>query len=751
MRNSSHAGAEARDAPVGDDRFVAAPRVTRARLLDLLDAARSSATVVVLRGPAGAGKSVLADQLLSTDDRHHAVVRLAPHTDEPVVLARLLLDALQSLGVSTASARLSVTAEEPAFSAVLLPAVADLVGTAGSVPYVLVVDDVHLVRDPRCRELLRVVSASLTPGSWLVLLTREATPDWLARLRAEGRLLELGPGDLAFDEAEAARLFRDIGLHPGPAEIARLVEEAEGWAVGLYLTALAMRRRGGTQAGRPRSAQGGADAFVGDYLRSEVMDPLDPAERKLLVRGSVLDELTAGACDAVLERGDSAAVLHRLHRHNLLVIRLDERRFRCHHLLAEHLAAELEDTDPAMVPVLHRRAARWYAAQSDLDSAIRHAKQAADLPLVAELIWSGIEVCLGSGYPDRLRLWLADLSDRKIGSEPWLSLAAAWSAEQSGDVDRMRRWLLTSETHAGTDWRSRMHEDRYAAALATLVGIVGKAGLEDSAALCEGAFRGLPPDSGFRAAAAFIRGVSLTLLRRPVEGGESLVEAQSLARALDVPLVEADALAWQGLMAIMATDYGRGRRLISEAGVLIERHHLDRMVTSAHCLTASALLLAMKHDPAAATTLAKARGLTATIQGVGPWLAVCGRLFQARAAVLLGDGALARLLIAEARSAMTPDLANSLAGDLLEDTMTMFRAMSLEGPSGAALTAAELRVLQFLPSHLSFPLIGEHLHLSQNTVKTHALAIYRKLGVTSRDEAVERARERGLVEGPTVA
>lgn len=707
--------------------------------------------MVVLSGPAGAGKSVLADQLLDADDRPHAVVHLAPHTDEPVVLAKLLLDALQSLGVSTASARLSATGEEPAFSAVLLPAVANLVATAGEVPFVLVVDDVHLVHDPRCQELLRTVSAWVGPGSWLVLVTRGATPEWLARVRAEGRLFELGPADLAFDTAEATRLFRDLGLRPDPAEIARLVEEVEGWAVGLYLTALAMRRRGGTQTGRLGSAPRGTDASIGDYLRAEVLGPLDPAERGLLLRCSVLDEMTAGACDAVLEREDSAAVLHRLHRHNLLVVRLDENRFRCHHLLAEHLVAELEGTDPATVPVLHRRAARWYAAQSDLDSAIRHAKRAADLPLVAELIWSGIEVCLGSGYPDRLRRWLTDLSDREIGSEPWLTLAAAWSAEQSGDLDRMLRWLLRSETHAGPDWRSRMHEDTYAASLATLVGLVGKAGLEDSVVLCEGAFQGLPADSGFRASAAFIRGVCLSLLRRPVESSESLAEAGSLARALDVPLVQANVLAWQGLMAIMATDYRRGSQLIAEAGVLIERHHLDRMVTSAHCLTASALLLAMRHDPAAGATLAKARGLTATIHGVGPWLAVCGRLFQARAAVLLGDGALARLLIAEARTAMTPDLADSLAGDLLDDTVTMFRTMSLGGPSGTALTTAELRVLQFLPSHLSFPQIGEHLHLSQNTVKTHALAIYRKLGVASRAEAVERARTLGLVEGPMTA
>ena len=312
----------------------------------------------------------------------------------------------------------------------------------------------------------------------------------------------------------------------------------------------------------------------------------------------------------------------------------------------------------------------------------------------------------------------------------------------------MRRWLLTAQRHAGRDWRARMGEDEFAASVALLVGVVGDTGLEDAVVLCDGALQGLPPDSGFRAAAAFIGGVCLTLLRRPLEGQAWLVEAEQLARALGVPLVEADALSWQGLMAVTHGDNARGAQLIAEASRLIERHHLDRMITSAHCLTAQALLLAMRHDPSAATRLGTARRLTITIRGVGPWLAVCGPLFQARAALLLGDAALARMLIVEARAAMTADLAQSLAHDVLDDTESLLRSMSRTGMSGVALTAAEMRVLQFMPSHLSFPRIGEHLHLSLNTVKTHVLSIYRKLGVNSRDDAVARARELGLLEAP---
>ena len=68
-------------------------------------------------------------------------------------------------------------------------------------------------------------------------------------------------------------------------------------------------------------------------------------------------------------------------------------------------------------------------------------------------------------------------------------------------------------------------------------------------------------------------------------------------------------------------------------------------------------------------------------------------------------------------------------------------------PGASALTTAELRLLPLLATHLSFPQIGEEVFLSRNTIKSQAVSIYRKLGVSSRNLAVARARELGLLEG----
>ena len=68
-------------------------------------------------------------------------------------------------------------------------------------------------------------------------------------------------------------------------------------------------------------------------------------------------------------------------------------------------------------------------------------------------------------------------------------------------------------------------------------------------------------------------------------------------------------------------------------------------------------------------------------------------------------------------------------------------------PGASALTAAELRLLPLLATHLSFPEIAAELFLSPHTIKSQMKSIYRKLGASTRNQAVTRARELGLLEG----
>jgi LuxR family maltose regulon positive regulatory protein len=731
----------------GQTRSVAV--VPRRALLSHVEANRELPVVVVHAG-AGFGKSTLAAQWAARDPRPHVLVRVAPFLNDPASLALRLIDAMESLGPPVGDLRALATGVEPAFSALLLPSITQLAASRDQ-PYVLVVDDIHLLTHPDCHAVLAAIADGVPPGSQMALLSRMPPPAWVARARAEGRLLELGPEGLAFDAGEGDHLVEDLLPGIAQAQSRDLVRRAEGWPVGLYLMVLAIQTRGRGGVEHVAASVGGADRFVVDYLRAEVLTGYDDDTRDFLRRTSILEDLQGPLCDAVLERNDSSAVLRHLADRMQLVVALDPagHHYRYHHLLAHALRADLDGEEPWLAAGLHLRASQWYETHGDLDAAIRHAKAGGDLERAGALVWAGVPSCIASGRPDRLGSWLDDLDDGQVAANRWLSLAAAWLGLQTGDPDRMTRWLLVADEHAGPDWRSAIADDTFAASLGAIHITVWGGNLAEVLELSRAVATGMPPTSGFRVAALLNVGVSLALTRRFHEARASLQEAERLGRALGVPVVEANALAWQGLLGLLADDWASAVPLIERTAELVEVHRLDRLTTSAYSVTVVALLHATQgRREQARTTLATARRLTVDARRIAPWFTVAGPLLQARAAILLGEGALARTLLVEARTHMTRDLSGTVLTDLVADTEAMLRTIQSEGIAASAITAAELRVLQFLPSRLTFQQIGEHLFLSQTTVKTHAMSIYRKLGATSRDDAVSRALALGLVESP---
>ncbi|MFN8157030.1 MAG: AAA family ATPase [Candidatus Nanopelagicales bacterium] len=718
---------------VRDD--VRTTQVPRRALLRRLS--RSDATVVVVQGPAGAGKTTLLRQWADADARSQVTVALSARHDSPGVLAESLVATLSAVGPDEPDAAAVVTDDEPAFSSVVVPGMAELAGSREQ-PYVLVLDDVHLLSDRRSHALLRSLADGVPPGSVLVLAGRAATPAWTARLRAADQLLLVGPEALAFGDDEALALVEGYGLPPAAA--ADLLRETDGWAVALHLAALAR------SADRSVGGAGSGDVGISDFLRSEVLDRLPEAQRDLLVRSSIVEAPPAELCDAIVDRDDSAVLLRDVVRRTSLVAERDGV-FRAHHLLLEALRAErAESLTAGQTAELHRRAGRWFLAHGDPEAAVDHALRGDDLDTVATAVGQAVPESVGSGRSDRLARLLALVGDDRTAADPWLSLAAAWSCLQRGDIVGRDRWTMQAEEHAGRAWRQNVRTDPYAASLAALLALVGRDGVAATAQLCEDALEGLGPADPFRCPAYFLLGVCRILRDEP--GGEEALEAsRRCARSLGVPITEADALAFSGLLALWNDDNRTAIELIDEGARVVAGMHGDRLATAAHPYTAYAVSLALQGRRAEASrALAQARRLTEQLSGLVPWFQVLGRLVQARTALLLGDIGLAAQLTTEARAASDADLLSTTIGEGLEEIEEMVREQSTSGVGVGTLTPAELRVLAYLPSHLTFPQIGERLFLSASTVKTHALSIYRKLGVGSRAAAVEKARSLGLVE-----
>lgn len=712
--------------------------VPRRLLLDRLSV--SAATVVVISGPAGSGKSTLLRQWSGSDPRPHVRIPLSARHDDPALLARALVEALGAIGPDEPAAVAAVTADEPTYSSVVVPGMAELAGSRAR-DYVLVLDDLHLVGGREAHQLVRSLADSVPSGSALVVATRAAAPTWVARLVASDRVLLVGPRELAFDTVEAALLSDAFGLPVSDA--ADLLDQTDGWAVALHLAALA---RAASADRSRRAAERGGEDVVHDFIRSEVLDPLPAEHRDLLVRCSIVETMTPDLCDRLLGRDDSALLLHDVVRRTLLVQEVDGA-FRPHHLLLDTVGKERSATLRAdELAALHASASGWFAEHGDPESTAAHALLAGDLDTVAQVVWRSVPGSAGSGRSDRLTRLLAGLTEDQIASDRWLCLAAAWATLQRGDADERERWSLRSESHAGPGWRERVRTDVYAASLAAMIAVAGRDGVARTSRLCEDALAGLPADDPFRCPASFVLGATRALLEHP-DVDAPLEDSRRWARALGVAVNEADSLAFSGMLALMRGDVATGTRLIDAGAAVVTEQNADRLSTAAHPLTAYALSLALQGRRAeSARTLAQARRLTLQLHGIAPWFQVMGRVIQARTALLLGDVALAGQLVTEARAEYTSDLDATTLPGLLTDTEAMLREQATTGSAAGTLTAAELRVLAFLPSHLTFPQIGEHLFLSASTVKTHALAIYRKLGVSSRSEAVDVARRLGLVE-----
>ena len=142
-----------------------------------------------------------------------------------------------------------------------------------------------------------------------------------------------------------------------------------------------------------------------------------------------------------------------------------------------------------------------------------------------------------------------------------------------------------------------------------------------------------------------------------------------------------------------------------------------------------------------------ARALRPLLDHGFPWLTIQVGLELTRAHLALGEAAAARTVLTETERVLErrPGV-GSLAKEVRE---LRERVAATSGPVGAwamSLTGAELRLLPYLATHLTFVEIGERLYLSQHTVKTEATSIYRKLQASSRSTAIERAVQVGLLE-----
>jgi LuxR family maltose regulon positive regulatory protein len=733
--------------------------IPRDDLLSLLQASLRFKLCLV-EAPAGFGKTtLLAQWQAAAGGGRVAWVSLDGGDNDPARFWVYVVEALRTVepGVGAAAVEALRHPSVDLFRAVL-PGLLNELRRIGS-PLVLALDDYHVITNPTCHQTLGFFLDHLPTTARLVLATRVEPPLPVARMRARGELTELRVADLQFTGAEASALLNgSMGLQLAADDVTRLTERTEGWAAALYLAGLSLRGR--RDASAFIAAFQGSNHHVADYLAAEVLDRQPEEIRTFLLRTSVLERLSGRLCDAVLEAGGSARLLVELERSNLFLVPLDDRRewYRYHHLFAQLLRLELASREPALLAALHRRASAWHRQAGNVDEAIHHAGAAGEFSEAAALIAQHWLTYWREGQRATVARWLDGLPDEAIMTNPPVAYVSAWIRGYSGaSKQQVEDWLA-------------------------VVGRDGAGGILPDGASSEGS---LPDGVSSLAFGANLAHAALVFddVGRSVAAGR---------RALKLAGPESLQFWWMAQSAL-------GHALYLSPEAVETRPQLEELVQRVPvaaqpvavvlALAVLSLLAGDQDDERTAMALARRAAETADSQGLSAE-PICGLAYAALGRALARQGELTEAE-AQLERALAPVMIDSMVGQrafallqlapvrrgrgdlpgaraLVEQARALIERFADPGSlpalleqteralasvprrridTATSLTNRELVVLRLLPTRLSTREIGRELSVSVTTVRSQVQAIYRKLEVSTRAEAVARAREAGLIPG----
>jgi LuxR family transcriptional regulator, maltose regulon positive regulatory protein len=720
---------------------VARPALTE-RLAD------ADARLVLVDAPAGFGKTVAVAQWRSStiEKRPFAWVSLDQGDNDPGRLWWHVVCALQRASPEVGAEQIlgALRVQSPEITGVVLPILVNELAALRA-PVVLVLDDYHVIRESACHKQIEFLLLHLPPSVQLVLTTRADPPLSLSRLRAAGAMAEIRVPDLRFAPDEAASLVQAVAdVTLSEADLTVLMERTEGWPAGVYLAALSLR-------GHPSPYTfvrqfSGDNRFVVDFLAQEVLSRQPRKIRQFLTRTSVLGRFCAPLCDAVTGSANAVKILDVLERENLFIVPLDDTRqwFRYHHLFAQVLRGQLARTESDLVPILHGRASAWHRVCGSADEAISHAIAAGEFAVAVDLIASCWLAYADAGQVATVQGWMRSLGDDQIARSPVAAHCAAWAAALSGDRQSARRWLpvIDAGQHDGHLPDGMRSLDFSAALLRGVYGFEGLRVMRDSAATA--AKLEDDPASPWYALAQAALGFSLYMCAEPEAAAGPLEEAVGSEAAL--PLTRIVALSTLSLIAAETGMLAEADEFAQAARVLALRDDF-RPTPSASLayVAAGAVYAAQGRLSEARSELEQALRSRRQIAGSSPWPTLRATLLLAQVQLDAGDQVAAAALTAEARGVLTalPDGAEAQRAQL-EALDRQLAGMRQPVLLAGSLTEREVAVLRLLGSPLSLREIGVELYVSANTVKTHTQAIYRKLGVSARHDAVMQGNHLGI-------
>ncbi len=474
VRNGSSSGQTLATLPVslGPPRLPLAI-VERQRLLATLDMALST-PVTLISAAAGWGKTTLLADWARRQRAYIAWLSLDSLDGSPTRFWVSLIGALRNCGgystnIGETAFALLQSPQPPSLSTLLSSLLHELENQPRDhLSVVLILDDYHVISDPLIHEGIRILAELLPKHVHLIISSRVDPSLPLARWRVRGQLTEIRTTDLSTSLSEACEFLRHMLSSPlTEDEVRLLVQRTEGWIGGLHLAALAMRQQQDPTAFL--QTFNGSQRYLLDYVQEEILSRLPREMRDFLLHTAILSRLDASICQAVTQEHTSAQcqqMLVSLERANLFLVPLDEERrwYRLHDLFREALLAALRSTQPAMQPVLHRRAAQYYAAREQWSEAIDHWLTAGDFSMAAKVMEETVEHFWLRGEAAAMAHWVTSLPQELVREHAGLFVTAtlylintvAQTTEEERARVRQQAWQLIARVETAL----RPHEIR---------------------------------------------------------------------------------------------------------------------------------------------------------------------------------------------------------------------------------------------------------------------------------------------------
>jgi LuxR family maltose regulon positive regulatory protein len=556
-------------------------------------------------------------------------------------------------------------------------------------------------------------------------------------------------GQLAFDGAETEMLLtRFVGRPATPAFCDRVHERTEGWVAGVRLAGVAVENGSSTE--HVLACLDAAQGTVAEVLVEEVLRVQPTDVRRFLLDTAVLDVLDPEACRALSGRADADVVLRRLAADHLFIRPLEgvAHRYRHHHLLAELLRAELRLEDPLAPERFHRAASAWYEQAGDPASAIEHALAAGDFERAVAVLVERREDLHNAGYGRSMARWLAAVPDRFITADPERAIDHASTMLVLARPET-QRWLRAALPLIPADAkRLRARALRIEAVLYASIGrrsdlerlLAAAADLDD----CPATDPMIERADAWRARLLSFDGrhdEAIDLAERVLASDRRVLRDDVATSVLAGVLADAGELDRAAGVADRAIEWWHADgspEVFGMVDALRARAHVHRLtgrLADAAELLDQASAMLVDQNPHLVSVLLAIES-AATDVDVGRATQAVARLDRLEVDVRNvghADALLERIARARRGAAAAVGAPRRPAGDPVDVGF------------GQRLTDRELVVLRLLSSHLTLPEIAGELSVSRNTVKTQVGAIYRKLGVSSRSDAVDAARLLGLI------